>query len=69
MKKALACMSLTTLLVIIALVPAAQAGDADGKALFLEKKCNLCHAIDSQGITKKSEKMKGVFSCKCIYLI
>lgn len=31
---------------------------ADGKALFLENKCNLCHTIDSQGIAKTSEKMK-----------
>lgn len=31
---------------------------ADGKALFLDKKCNLCHTIDSQGIVKTSEKMK-----------
>jgi cytochrome c551/c552 len=32
---------------------------ADGKAIFLEKKCNLCHSIDSQSIKKTSEKMKG----------
>jgi mono/diheme cytochrome c family protein len=31
---------------------------ADGKALFLSNKCNLCHTIDSQGIAKTSEKMK-----------
>jgi mono/diheme cytochrome c family protein len=33
-------------------------GAADGKAVFLEMKCNLCHTIDSQGIAKTSEKMK-----------
>ena len=32
---------------------------ADGKAVFLEKKCNLCHSIDSQQIEKTSDKMKG----------
>jgi len=31
---------------------------ADGKAIFLAQKCNLCHTIDSQGIAKTSEKMK-----------
>jgi mono/diheme cytochrome c family protein len=30
----------------------------DGKALFLENKCNLCHTIDSQAIARTSEKMK-----------
>jgi cytochrome c2 len=32
---------------------------ADGKTVFLEKKCNLCHSIVSQSIEKTSEKMKG----------
>jgi mono/diheme cytochrome c family protein len=32
---------------------------ADGKAVFLEKKCNLCHSIESQGITKTAAKMDG----------
>ena len=31
---------------------------ADGKAIFLGQKCNLCHTIDSQSIAKSSEKMK-----------
>jgi mono/diheme cytochrome c family protein len=33
-------------------------GAADGKAIFLAQKCNLCHTIDSQSIAKTSEKMK-----------
>ncbi len=38
----------------------AQAGEeSGGKALFLEKKCNLCHSIASQEIEKKLEKMQG----------
>ncbi len=34
---------------------------ADGKAVFLAEKCNLCHAVSSAGIeaTTKSEAMKG----------
>ena len=32
---------------------------ADGKALFLEKKCNQCHSVDSQSIEKTSKTMKG----------
>lgn len=31
---------------------------ADGKAIFLGQKCNLCHTIDSQGIAKTSDKIK-----------
>jgi mono/diheme cytochrome c family protein len=50
-------------LLVVALVgflsaPALEAG-GDGKAAFLENKCNTCHSIDSQEIAKKSEKMKG----------
>ncbi len=41
-------------------VLASMAAAADGKALFLEKKCNQCHTVDSQSIAKTSEKMKGV---------
>ncbi len=34
---------------------------ADGKAIFLSQKCNMCHDVSSAGITAttKSEKMKG----------
>ena len=32
---------------------------ADGKALFVEKKCNMCHSVDSQSIAKTSKTMKG----------
>lgn len=57
----------STILVVVGLLvvvlvglgaPAIEAGD-DGKAAFLENKCNTCHSIDSQEIAKKSEKMKG----------
>ena len=34
---------------------------ADGRAIFLDQKCNMCHDVSSAGITAttKSEKMKG----------
>jgi mono/diheme cytochrome c family protein len=41
-----------------ALSVSSTAGAADGKAIFLAQKCNLCHTIDSQQIAKTSEKMK-----------
>jgi mono/diheme cytochrome c family protein len=42
-------------------VAAAAGGDAPGKQVFLAKKCQVCHSIDSLGIarTSKSEKTKG----------
>jgi mono/diheme cytochrome c family protein len=57
MRKAIAILSLAVFALAVGLASVAQA--ADGKALFVEKKCNLCHAVDSQGIEKKSAKMKG----------
>ena len=41
--------------------PLAAAEDAPGKKMFLAKKCNTCHSIDSQSIVRisKSEKTKG----------
>jgi mono/diheme cytochrome c family protein len=46
--------------VIISSGLASTAAGADGKALFLEKKCNTCHSVDSQSIPKTSKTMKGV---------
>lgn len=42
--------------------PAAEAqGAKDGKQIFLDQKCNMCHSVSTAGIeaTTKSEKMKG----------
>jgi cytochrome c5 len=42
--------------------PAAEAqGAKDGKQLFMDQKCNMCHSVPPAGITAttKSEKMKG----------
>jgi mono/diheme cytochrome c family protein len=49
---------------LLAAAPVAAAGEGaatGGKQIFLAQKCNLCHSIDSQGITRtsKSEKTKG----------
>ncbi len=59
MKKAGAVISLAVFVLAIGLASVGQIEAADGKALFESKKCNLCHSIESQGITKTSEKMKG----------
>lgn len=42
--------------------PAAEAqGGKDGKQIFLDQKCNMCHGVSTAQITAttKSEKMKG----------
>lgn len=42
--------------------PAAEAqGAKDGKQIFLDQKCNMCHGVSTAQITAttKSEKMKG----------
>jgi mono/diheme cytochrome c family protein len=57
MKKGFEIVSIAAFLLVLGLTAVSEA--ADGKALFVEKKCNLCHAVDSQGIEKKSAKMKG----------
>lgn len=55
--------ALLTLLAAAAAIAlaAAPAEAADGKAVFLAEKCNLCHAVSSAGIeaTTKSEAMLG----------
>lgn len=45
--------ALASLVVIGAFAPAALA--ADGKAVFLEKKCNKCHAVSSAAVEKTSK--------------
>lgn len=45
----------------LAAAPAQAAEAADGKAVFLAQKCNLCHSVSTAGIeaTTKSDAMKG----------
>ncbi len=46
-------MALLALLVVsVSFVNLAQAEDPPGKKLFVTNKCNTCHSIESQGITK-----------------
>lgn len=42
-------------------VPGLVATPNDGKAIFLDQKCNMCHSVSTAGITAttKSEKMRG----------
>ncbi|MEO7795135.1 MAG: c-type cytochrome [Thermoanaerobaculia bacterium] len=50
-----------TLGFVAGLAMAVDARAADGKAVFLAQKCDMCHSVSSAGITAttKSEKMKG----------
>jgi len=50
---------LTVTGVLLASMMAAAQGAPDGKTLFVENKCNMCHSIDSQGIEKKLKSGKG----------
>ncbi len=60
MKRGLSLVILVGMISIGGLASGSRVDDEPaGKALFLAKKCNLCHGIESQGIAKKSEKMKG----------
>jgi cytochrome c551/c552 len=57
MKKALATATVASLLtLILGVVTITQA--ADGKQIFMDQKCNICHSIESQGIEKKMKKME-----------
>ncbi|MCI0412739.1 cytochrome c [bacterium] len=49
---------LTCLLIIAAFVNSARAEDPAGKKIFMENKCNSCHSIESQAITKKLASSK-----------
>jgi len=56
--------SLTVLVLFLGAVTAVSAHQKkvlDGKQIFLDQKCNMCHAVSSAAIeaTTKSEKMKG----------
>jgi mono/diheme cytochrome c family protein len=35
------------------------AAEPDGKAVFVDGKCNMCHSVESQGIEKKLKSGKG----------
>lgn len=43
-------LALTLLVAIAAALPTASAEEHPGKELFLEAKCNMCHAVESAGI-------------------
>ena len=65
MRRTIALVLVVAVPVMIAALHAPVSGDpaagADGKALFLAQKCNLCHSIDSAAIARvsKAEKTKG----------
>ena len=53
--------ALLTLIAVVVLAARPASGGPDGKTVFLDKKCNLCHSVEAAGIqrTSKSEKTKG----------
>lgn len=55
--------SATMLLALAALwwlpATATAADSSDTKEIFLAQKCNLCHEVSTEGIARKSEKVKG----------
>lgn len=50
--------ALILLLGLVVLLTPATADAQDGKAAFLENRCNVCHSVESQEI-EKSSKMAG----------
>jgi mono/diheme cytochrome c family protein len=56
------CLVAVFLLAVLAsAAAAAQGSKLDGKAIFQSQKCNMCHSVPTQGITRtvKSDKMAG----------
>lgn len=48
-----------TVSAVALMIPLLAAGqEPEGKTIFVENNCNLCHSISSQEVAKKSEKMK-----------
>lgn len=50
--------SLAVVLAIVFVAITSPTQAADGKAIFLDSKCNTCHSVDSQSISKTNDKMK-----------
>lgn len=50
---------LAIVLIAIGLAIPASAEDPPGKKVFMDAKCNSCHSIESQGITKTMASAKG----------
>ncbi len=59
MKRNLAFTAFLVVVMLAALSFAPRASAVDGKTLFLDQKCNMCHSVSTAGIerTTKSEKM------------
>ena len=60
MKTFLNSLPLALFLLLFVLAPFVRAADTEpaGKKIFLDQKCNVCHSIDSQSITKKTATSK-----------
>jgi hypothetical protein len=58
MNKTILLLSVAILFLIGISAQLALADDAPGKKLFLDQKCNTCHSVESQGITKTMASSK-----------
>lgn len=60
MKQVLVAMAFAVLSgVLVGAASVSTLANADGKAIFLESKCQNCHSIESQGIKRTSEPKPG----------
>lgn len=60
MKTALSVANLVVFLFMGAFASAYEsAEDLEGKVLFLKKKCNMCHSVESHGIERMQDKIVG----------
>jgi mono/diheme cytochrome c family protein len=58
MKKVLAGIAILLFAFLVSFSTLAAADDAAGQKLFLDKKCNTCHSVDSAKIEKKMASSK-----------
>jgi len=58
MRKVLSGIAILSFAFLVLFVSAASAEDPAGQKLFLEKKCNTCHAVESVKIEKKMASSK-----------
>jgi hypothetical protein len=58
--KFLSLVSFVSLALLLSFPPAGRAQESEGgKKLFLDNKCNSCHAVESRGIQKKGAASSG----------
>lgn len=59
MRKTIFLLTALSLVLIWAATPAVAEEEAEGQAIFMASKCNICHGIESLEIEPKSTKIQG----------